>query len=171
MNSTTTSIIHRIIREESILIEFQPIVSLKLKKTVGVEALARGIHPPESGKIIPPPIQLFSDATNNNMTVELDRLCRKKAMIEFAKYKYSEEIVLFLNFDPAVLDSIHSTDKSWTKIFADEAGGLDYNNIAVEITESQIDNNYKLEQISEKYSNLGMFVVLDDFWGGTALKP
>ncbi len=53
MNSTTTSIIHRIIREESILIEFQPIVSLKLKKTVGVEALARGIHP-ESGKIIPP---------------------------------------------------------------------------------------------------------------------
>ncbi|PLX70013.1 MAG: hypothetical protein C0603_03485 [Denitrovibrio sp.] len=160
MNLTNTSVISKIILEESLLIEFQPIVSLKLKKTVGVEALSRGIHP-ETKEIIPP-IQLFKEADEQNLTVELDRLCRKKAISEFAKYKHSKDMVLFLNFDPAVLDIASPSDKSWTKIYADEAD-LDYNNIAVEITESQIENNYKLEQISEKYSNLGMFVVLDDF--------
>jgi EAL domain-containing protein (putative c-di-GMP-specific phosphodiesterase class I) len=150
----------QIIETESILIELQPIVSLKLKKTVGVEALARGIKP--DTKEIIPPIRLFSEASKCGLTLELDRLCRKLAMKEFVKLKKSKEMVLFLNFDPAVLDIAAPSDKSWTKIFADEAG-LPYNNIAVEITESQIENNYKLEQISEKYSNLGMFVVLDDF--------
>jgi len=152
--------IQAIIQTESLLIEFQPIVSLKLKKAVGVEALSRGIHP-ETGEIIPP-IKLFEDAARCNMTLELDRLCRKLAMQEFVKIEKSKDLVLFLNFDPVVLDIATPSDKSWTKFYADEAG-LNYNNIAVEITESQIENNYKLEQISEKYSSLGMFVVLDDF--------
>jgi len=160
LKSAISTEIYNIIDQEKIMIEFQPIVSLKLKKIVGVEALSRGIHP-ETGAIIPP-VKLFADAHKNGMTVQLDRLCRKHAMREFAKFKSAKDMVLFLNFDPAVLDIATPNDKSWTKIFADEAG-LDYNNIAVEITESQIENNYKLEQITEKYSNLGMFVVLDDF--------
>lgn len=152
--------IQTIIENEHLFIEFQPIVSLKLKKAVGVEALCRGKHP-ETGEIIPP-VKLFADASKAGVIHDLDRLSRKLAMREFAKFKYAGEMVLFLNFDPAVLDVAFPTDKSWTKTFADEAG-LEYGNIAVEITESQIENNYKLEQISEKYSNLGMFVVLDDF--------
>jgi len=149
-----------IIEQEKIVIEFQPILSMKLKKTVGVEALSRGIHP-QTGAVIPP-IKLFSDAEKCGMTVELDRLCRKLAIREFSKLNLSQETVLFLNFDPAVLDIVTENDKSWTKIFADEAG-VRYNNIAVEITESKIENNHKLEQITDRYSNLGMFVVLDDF--------
>jgi EAL domain-containing protein (putative c-di-GMP-specific phosphodiesterase class I) len=160
LKSSILPTIQNIIQTESIKVEFQPIVSLKLRKAVGVEALSRGLHP-ETGDIIPP-IKLFSDAAKCNMTTELDRLCRRLSMREFAKLKNAEDMVLFLNLDPIVLDISSPSDKSWTKIFADEAG-LDYNNIAVEITESQIENNYKLEQISEKYSNLGMFVVLDDF--------
>jgi len=152
--------IKSIIELESIIIEFQPIVSLKLKQAVGVEALCRGIHP-ENGRIIPP-VVLFAEAAEKELTLELDRLCRKVAIREFKKLNMSGDIVLFLNFDPAVLDIIHQDDKSWTKQCADEAG-LEYNNIAVEITESQIENNYKLEQITERYSNMGMFVVLDDF--------
>jgi len=152
--------IQTIINKESIMIEFQPIVSLKLKKSVGVEALCRGIHP-ETGAIIPP-LTLFEQAAKCNLTLELDRLCRRVAMKEFVKLEKASEMVLFLNFDPAVLDIAAPTDKSWTIQYADEAG-LEYNNIAVEITESQIENNYKLEQITEKYSSLGMFVVLDDF--------
>ncbi|PLX66391.1 MAG: hypothetical protein C0602_12080 [Denitrovibrio sp.] len=157
---TLTSIMSTIIEQELVYIEFQPIISLKLKKTVGVEALCRGIHPETKETI--PPVKLFSDAASCGQTVELDRMCRRLAMKEFAKFKLSKELVLFLNFDPAVLDIPTPNDKSWTKIYADDAG-LYYNNIAVEITESQIENNYKLEQITEKYSNLGMFVVLDDF--------
>lgn len=157
---TLSTIMADIIAKEHVYIEFQPIISLKLKKTVGVEALCRGKHP-ETGDIISP-VKLFSDAAACGQTVDLDRMCRKLAMKEFSKLKLSPELVLFLNFDPAVLDIATPDDKSWTKIYADDAG-LDYNNIAVEITESQIENNYKLEQITEKYSKLGMFVVLDDF--------
>lgn len=160
MPQQSLAYIDTIIEKESLIIEFQPILSLKLKKSVGVEALCRGIHP-DTGDIIPP-IRLFEDAAKHGKTLELDRLCRKIAMLEFKKLKQSDDIVLFLNFDPKVLDISYSQDKTWTKVFADEAG-LKYNNIAVEITESQIENNYKLEQISEKYSALGMFVVLDDF--------
>ncbi|ADD68498.1 diguanylate phosphodiesterase [Denitrovibrio acetiphilus DSM 12809] len=161
MKSSLLSEIQTIIQQEMIKIEFQPIVSLKLKKAVGVEALSRGIHP-VTNEIIPP-VKLFENAAKCGMTLELDRLCRRSAMREFVKFKNSDEMVLFLNFDPAVLD-INTTlhEKSWTVKYADDAG-LDYNNIAVEITESQIENNYKLEQITEKYSSIGMFVVLDDF--------
>lgn len=160
MKAETISTLQTILNDERIIIEFQPIVSLKLKKAVGVEALARGVDP-ETGEIIPP-IRLFKDAYECGYTLELDRLCRKLAMSEFKKFRSADEMVLFLNFDPAVLDVASPNDKSWTKTYADLAG-LDYNNIAVEITESQIENNYKLEQISERFSNFGMFVVLDDF--------
>lgn len=155
-----TSVMDTIIAKELVYIEFQPIISLKLKKTVGVEALCRGIHP-ETKEMIPP-VKLFNYLASCGLTVELDRMCRRIAMREFVKMKLSPEMVLFLNFDPAVLDVQTPSDKSWTQIFANEAG-LDYSNIAVEITESQIANNHKLEQITEKYSGLGMFVVLDDF--------
>lgn len=160
MKQETLSNIHAIIEQESVFVEFQPIVSLKLKKAVGVEALSRGIHP--ETKAVIPPIKLFADAAQAGITHDLDRMCRKISMREFSKFKSANDMVLFLNFDPAVLDVASPHDKSWTKIFADEAG-LEYDNIAVEITESQIENNYKLAQIAEKYSNLGMFVVLDDF--------
>jgi len=149
-----------VIREESIVIYFQPIISLKLKKAVGVEALCRGINP--TTREIIPPVELFSEARRAGMTLELDRLCRKRAMLDFSKLNGSEHLVLFLNFDPAVLDKIANDDKSWTKIYADDAG-LNYHNIAVEILESKIENNARLEEITEKYSKLGMFVVLDDF--------
>jgi EAL domain-containing protein (putative c-di-GMP-specific phosphodiesterase class I) len=152
--------IKEIIETESLVIHFQPIISLKLKKAVGVEALCRGIHP-DTGEIIPPTL-LFQEARAKDQTLMLDRLCRRKAMNDFATFKDSETLVLFLNFDPSVLDMVKGEDKSWTKIFADDAG-LNYHNIAVEILESQIENNHKLEQITEKYSKLGMFVVLDDF--------
>lgn len=149
-----------IIQKELIRIEFQPIVSLKLKKSVGVEALCRGIHPKDRSVI--PPITLFEEAYKLNVVLELDRLCRKTAMREFVKLPNHKELVLFLNFDASVLDKVTDDEKSSTISYADEAG-LNYHNIAVEILESKIENNRMLEIITEKYSALGMFVVLDDF--------
>ncbi|TCK60556.1 EAL domain-containing protein (putative c-di-GMP-specific phosphodiesterase class I) [Seleniivibrio woodruffii] len=152
--------IAEIVEKELIRIEFQPILSLKLKKAVGVEALCRGINPAD--RTVISPIALFTEAKKHKMVLALDRLCRKKAMIEFSKIPDHDNLVLFLNFDASVLDNVIDEDKSWTKIYADEAG-LKYQNIAVEILESKIENNSKLEAITEKFSSLGMFVVLDDF--------
>lgn len=149
-----------IIQKELIRIEFQPIVSLKLKKSVGVEALCRGINPKDQSVI--PPITLFEEAEKLNVILDLDRLCRKKAMREFTKLHNYENLVLFLNFDASVLDKVTDEEKSFTVSYADDAG-LNYHNIAVEILESKIENNRMLEVITEKYSALGMFVVLDDF--------
>lgn len=159
MNTARFDIIE-IIRTESIKIEFQPILSLKLRKAVGVEALCRGINPKD--RTVISPLVLFEEAAKYGVVLELDRLCRKKAMREFVKLPNFESLVLFLNFDASVLDRLNSDDKSCTVTYADEAG-LKYQNIAVEILESKIENNAKLELITERYSNLGMFVVLDDF--------
>ena len=149
-----------IIQRELIRIEFQPILSLKLKKAVGVEALCRGINPKD--RTVISPLALFDEAAKFNVTIDLDRLCRKKAMIEFSKLKDRESLVLFLNFDASVLDNIREDEKSYTVKCADQTG-LNYHNIAVEILESKIENNSRLEEITDRYSSLGMFVVLDDF--------
>ncbi|MGE4318149.1 MAG: EAL domain-containing protein [Deferribacterales bacterium] len=159
MNTARFDIIE-IIQKELIRIEFQPILSLKLKKAVGVEALCRGINPKD--RTVISPLTLFEEAAKFGVVIDLDRLCRKTAMKEFAKLQNHESLVLFLNFDASVLDSIKEDEKSCTVMYADEAG-LNYHNIAVEILESKIENNKKLEIITERYSSLGMFVVLDDF--------
>lgn len=61
---------------ESVQIYCQPVISIKKKMVMGVEALCRGIDP-DTKRIIPPDV-LFSLARAEEM-VDLDRLCRKKA--------------------------------------------------------------------------------------------
>ncbi|WP_022849729.1 EAL domain-containing protein [Limisalsivibrio acetivorans] len=69
--------IDRIIENEDIITDFQPIVCLKKKRIVGLEALSRG-YCRENDEIIPP-FRLFSRAKETGNDTKLDRLCRKTA--------------------------------------------------------------------------------------------
>jgi len=75
------SSIGKIIHHEGIITYFQPIISVKKKSVIGVEALSRGVCP-DSGGILPPNT-LFNLAAENNLALDLDRLCRQKAMENF----------------------------------------------------------------------------------------
>ncbi|WP_164885291.1 EAL domain-containing protein [Geovibrio thiophilus] len=152
--------IREIIEKESVITHFQPIISLKEKRVVGIEALSRGVTP-VCGTIIPPSA-MFESAKENNCLVELDRLCRKKALQNFREFAESEELILFINLDASILDMIEINGKSWTKSFADEAG-IDCSMIAIEIVESRVEKNENLVHFVNKHKDYGFFVTLDDF--------
>ncbi len=152
--------IREIIEKESVITHFQPIISLKEKRVVGIEALSRGIKP-VCGSIIPPSV-MFESAKQNNCLVELDRLCRKKALQNFREFAQNEDLILFVNLDASILDMIEINGKSWTKSFADEAG-IDCSMIAIEIVESRVEKNENLVHFVKKHKDYGFFVTLDDF--------
>src|SRR5690349_21169604 len=63
-------------------IHFQPIISLKRKTIMGMEALARP-REVDTGRPVSP-LELFSWADQAGRMVELDRLCRNKALAAFS---------------------------------------------------------------------------------------
>src|SRR5690606_32976276 len=67
-----------ILRNETLEIHFQPIISIKQKSIIGVEALARP-RDGETGRTVTP-MELFARAARLGRTVDLDRLCRRKAL-------------------------------------------------------------------------------------------
>ncbi|WP_022849730.1 EAL domain-containing protein [Limisalsivibrio acetivorans] len=149
-----------IIQNERVITEFQPIISLKERKMVGIEALSRGVKP-ECGSVIPP-VTMFEKAKENNCLVELDRLCRRTAVNNFCRINNRDDLILFVNLDASILDLIEDTGMSWTKRFADEAG-VDCRMIAIEIVESKIDRNEFLSDFVSRHRDYGFFVTLDDF--------
>lgn len=151
--------IKEIVDKESIITAFQPIVSLKRKKIVGLEALTRGCSP--SDESIIPPNLLFESAEQNGKSIELDRLCRRTAIKNFHKIKNHRDMVLFVNLNTSVLNQDGEL-QMLTKYYADSEG-IDYSNIAIEIVESAVENNDKLIEVIEKYREIGFFVALDDF--------
>src|SRR5258708_6275340 len=73
--------IHEIIEGEFVTARYQPIISLKRKALVGFEGLARGLHPENLDLL--PPLDLFFEASRVDLTLSLDRLCRKKVLDHF----------------------------------------------------------------------------------------
>ncbi len=86
--------IKEIITNEAIKILLQPIISVKKKSILGYEVLSRGIN--ASGEIIPA-FELFESAKKEDCFLELDNLCRIKAL-ELYKDTLSDKF-LFLNFE------------------------------------------------------------------------
>ena len=83
--------IKTIIQDESVFSELQPIVSIKQKMTIGVEALCRG-YIQDKRNIITPNI-LFKSAEEQDMLLELERLCRRVSLTQFEKL-YNKNIVV-----------------------------------------------------------------------------
>src|SRR5690348_6328270 len=63
---------------ESVEVHFQPIFSIREKKIIGFEGLSRGVDV-KTGKLVPP-LQLLKVAKEAQLTLELDRLFRKKLL-------------------------------------------------------------------------------------------
>jgi EAL domain-containing protein (putative c-di-GMP-specific phosphodiesterase class I) len=144
----------------NLLTHFQPIVSLKDNKIIGLEALSRGIT--ETGDLISPSI-LFKNADLKNETLTLDRNCRYNALKNFSKINKSccDEILLFLNVDISIMDKF-KIDFGWTNTKVNEMG-LKPSNIVLEIIEDKCENSEKLIEFVEKYRSQGFLIAIDDF--------
>jgi EAL domain-containing protein (putative c-di-GMP-specific phosphodiesterase class I) len=151
--------IRRIINNRSIKTHFQPIVSLKQKRIIGIEALSRGFENTSSPLI--PPLELISQAHKEGVGLELDRVFRSNT---FEKYKNAIELhnmLLFVNVDTKILDH-KNLEFGWTYEKA-KSLNLNISNIIIEICESKIADTGKLIQFVENYRKYGFLIAVDDF--------
>lgn len=148
-----------IIIEENIRTHYQPIVDLKDGSIFAYEALTRGPKdsPMES------PLMLFGVADKTNLSFELDRLCRRKALQNLKGLDANQKI--FVNTFPATMhdpefrgEQLHDLLKSIN---------LKGENIVFEVTERVAIENYGLFQKQHAYfSELGFGLAVDDIGSG-----
>ena len=147
-----------LLAESRIVTRWQPICSIKKRAIVGIEALSRGIHP--DGTIIPPD-SLFSQAKDEKLTLELDRLCRTCAIEDFSKVRsHIAETTLFLNVDTSILKE--GVVGSGHLREAVTRAGLDPNQIVIEIIESQTKDICALKHFIDIHREQGFLIALDD---------
>ena len=147
----------------SIITQFQPIISVKKNKIIGVEALSRGFDAKTNTTI--PPVTLFSEATKNiNCLIELDRRCRESALLHFKETKKTnKDMLLFLNIESAILDTVRKSNYLFDRV---RDLGLNPSDIVLEINESKINNIEALICFVQRYKKHRFIIALDDVGAG-----
>src|SRR5580658_1622297 len=156
-----------ILENETIDFHFQPVVSLKNTGILGHEALARPADAASGASISP--IDLFGQAFREGRSVELDRLCRRKALRAFRtlsapSLKQRSCPLLFLNFESSVLD-MGVLGSGMLARAVDEAG-LRPQEVVIEINESRVSNLEALKSFVDTHRTRGFLIALDDLGTG-----
>ncbi|MGX2041572.1 EAL domain-containing protein [Methylocaldum sp. MU1018] len=153
------SLLDRILALEQLIVMFQPIVVLDKQAIFGYEGLIRG--PSES--LLHRPNVLFAAAAKYERLMELDFLCRKLIIRQFAKLGLSGH--LFININPVTLaddEFIHGRTLMYL-----ENHNLDPERVVVEITETQPIQDWTVFQHAlQHYRGMGFKVALDDLGAG-----
>ena len=154
----TSEMIHDVIENKDIYVEFQPIYSLNTKNIIGVEALSRGNY---QGEIISPYF-LFNYAKENGSILDVDRLCREKAMSAFAKEESAP--ALFVNFETSVLNDVVPGNGEIFKTASEN--NINPENIVIELNESHVKDSYDLMMFVDFYRTKGFLIALDNVGTG-----
>ncbi|HET6248573.1 MAG TPA: EAL domain-containing protein [Tepidisphaeraceae bacterium] len=179
----SSSSAREILDEHCVITHFQPIFSVKQKSVIGVEALSRGINP-ETREIISP-LTLFRMAKSENLSRELEQVCRQTALDSFVSLRDNpESMILFLNYDPTEVSGVQATDPTLLFLNYDAAQldrqgnsadalvnevqrlGLDPSRVAVEVLESRFEDVQLLKQSLDRLRERGFLLVLDDVGAG-----
>lgn len=156
------SLVQDIVRAGRIRTRWQPICSIKKGSIVGFEALSTGID--AQGNPVNP-VELFAMAEEKRLTLDLDRLCRTRAIENFAEVRRDFfECTLFMNLDTSIIDRgvVGSGHLQRTV----ERAGLDARQIVLEIIESRTANLRALKEFIETYRERGFLIALDDVGAG-----
>ncbi len=148
-----------IILRERVITAYQAILELRTRTVLGFEALSRG--PRGSG--LEGADALFGAATGNNLLVELDRLCRRRALLSSGRIPSNAKI--FVNTLPATIRDPQFRGKALID-FLDRAQ-VSPDRIVIEITEKLVIENYNLFRETMAYfTDLGMSFAVDDVGAG-----
>nr|WP_256497301.1 EAL domain-containing protein [Sulfurospirillum sp. DNRA8] len=158
-------VVSHLIQDNRIMIYFQPIISIRSAKVIGVEALMRAY---DANQEPLSPIFIFDQAKKENLSFELDKHARIKALESFkALLKVNPELLLFLNFESHLLDTtIRFQDFAFCALTNDI--GIPPSHVVIEIKEYQIQNTERLEEFCTFYKQRGFLIALDDFGAGNA---
>jgi len=152
--------ITQLIQQEALTTYFQPIISLKNGAVIGLEALSRGLCK-ENNTIISP-LDMFQKAREQHEHINLDRLCRKKAMESFHSLPRMNDLILFLNLEASIFQELDESKPLFTCCSAQNYN-IKPGSVVVELVESKIENLNNLERIIKRYKDAGILVALDDF--------
>jgi EAL domain-containing protein (putative c-di-GMP-specific phosphodiesterase class I) len=148
-----------ILLRERVVTAYQPILRIQERTIMGFEALSRG--PRGSG--LESADALFGAATTNNLLVELDRLCRMRALLSSGRIPSNAKI--FVNTLPATMRDPQFRGKALID-FLDKAR-VSPDRIVIEITEHLVIENYAIFRDTMAYfTDLGMSFAVDDVGAG-----
>ena len=162
-------VLQDILEKERICTFFQPIVSLKTGSIFAYEALVRGLaHTP--GELIAP-LDLFAQAERETISLEFDRLCRKKALENFSAHTTKTDALsmdavtpppmIFMNINTSVIGAGDSEQPHISNITRQM--GFAPKNIGLELIESKSNSPEELISFVNHYRNSGFLIVIDDF--------
>jgi EAL domain-containing protein (putative c-di-GMP-specific phosphodiesterase class I) len=147
---------------ECVEAHFQPIFSIREKKIIGFEGLSRGVHP-TTGQLISP-LQLLKHAKEAGLTLELDRLFRKKILETYQQCcSPSQGLLLTLNFETSIIDKEVGTLQL---IQLCRQLHLDPTTIVIEILESKVRSVDALAKFVHIHREHGFLIALDDVGKG-----
>jgi EAL domain-containing protein (putative c-di-GMP-specific phosphodiesterase class I) len=148
-----------IIIRQRVTTAYQPILLLQDRTVLGFEALSRGPR----GTGLEAPDDLFGAATEHELLVELDRLCRARALLSSGRIPSNARI--FINTLPATIRDPQFRGKPLID-FLDRAQ-VSPERIVIEITEKLVIENYALFREAMAYfTDLGMSFAVDDVGAG-----
>lgn len=151
--------LREILRSGTISTLFQPILAAGSRQIIGYEALSRG----PSNSPLHSPMTLFTIARQSGQLLELDMLCRRRAIERFASSNLPGK--LFLNILPeTLLDHQHSSGRTLQML---QREGLTPERVVIELTEqSPIDDYQLLQRALQHYRSMGFSIALDDLGAG-----
>jgi len=148
-----------VLLRERVVTAYQSILRMKEGTILGFEALSRG--PRGSG--LDTADALFGAAAKNGLDVELDRLCRRRALLSSGRIPSSAKI--FVNTLPATMRDPQFRGKALID-FLDRAQ-VAPDRIVIEITEHLVIENYLMFREELAYfRDLGMAFAVDDVGAG-----
>jgi len=138
---------------------FQPIIGMQNGEIIGYEGLIRG----PSDSPLHSPMNLFKVAKANNLTVEVEHMCRRVVLERFAQLKLPGK--LFLNVSPETLlqpDPMHGETLGYI-----QRVGISPERVIIELTESQPTYDYELlREAVMHYREMGFQIAIDDLGEG-----
>jgi len=138
---------------------FQPVMDFSSGTIFGFEGLIRG--PADSP--LHSPINLFSAARNQGLTLEIEMLCRQIVLESFAAQNLPGQ--LFLNVSPeALTDASFKNGQTLTYL---EKLGIDPKRVIIEITENQPTYDFDgMRNALLHYRSMGFQIAIDDLGEG-----
>jgi EAL domain-containing protein (putative c-di-GMP-specific phosphodiesterase class I) len=160
------STIQAVIETQAVVTHFQPVVSIKKRSIIGVEALTRGNDGPYR---LFAPEQLFSWAEEAKLLEELDSLCKRSALQEFGKLLPKPEgLLLFLNLHAGRLSTGQLSAMAVRR--AVEESGLRAQDVVLELSDRDGDAP-GLRSFVETARSFGFTLAYDDLDGeGAGLR-
>ena len=151
--------LNEIIERRQLTALFQPIIHMQRGEIVGYEGLIRG----PSDSPLHSPLNLFKVARTNNLSVQVEHLCRRVVLERFAELDLPGK--LFLNVSPEML-LLPEARRGETLGYINEIG-INPERVIIELTENQPTYDYELlREAVMHYRGMGFQIAIDDLGEG-----